>query len=217
MPIHLLPYNPRTWTGAPDPQFRRSVWDDIAELRAKLNELLTLVNNGTYGGDMTKAVYDTDNDGAVNDSEQLGGVAASDYARRDTDNEFAATTTQTVGGLLEATANNASENIVARWIGINAGNTDAGDGIDFYDEFGAGPDTNIRRISNTSGILSFTKFSGTDASAYQYYFDGTVTAPDLKLTASIADPSGYTVSNPPTQAEVQAILTTLQNIYAALK
>ena len=32
-------------------------------------------------GDMTKAVYDTDNDGVVDNSEALGGVAASGYVQ----------------------------------------------------------------------------------------------------------------------------------------
>lgn len=40
---------------------------------------------------------------------------------------------------------------------------------------------------------------------------------DLKVSSgTVADPTAYVVSNPPTQAEVQAILSTLQGIYNLL-
>jgi hypothetical protein len=63
------------------------------------------------GGDMTKAIYDTDDDGVVDDSDKLGGMSASDYQLKSDDTLN--TTDQTiVGGIneLKAEMDNKSAN-----------------------------------------------------------------------------------------------------------
>ena len=47
--------------------------------------------DGTGAGDMTKATYDQDNDGVVDDSERLGGELPSHYATLDSDSKITAT------------------------------------------------------------------------------------------------------------------------------
>lgn len=59
-------------------------------------------------GDMTKAVYDTDNDGVVDDSEKLGGSLPSVYA---------AETTQTIGDLINS-ATSKSTPVDADYVGL---------------------------------------------------------------------------------------------------
>lgn len=134
-------------------------------------------------------------------------------ARLGIDNVFASATLQTFSGLIIADADNDSANIQTRWLEL----VSTHDGLDFVNSWASETLSNVRRIRSSNGKLMFEKASGDDASEYQYLFDGTVTAPDLKLSATIADPTAYTVSNPPTQAEVSAILTTLKGIYNALK
>ena len=56
--------------------------------------VLATVNDGADGtgvGDMLKSVYDSDNDGVVDNAEQLGGYAPSHYATLDSDSKITAT------------------------------------------------------------------------------------------------------------------------------
>lgn len=57
-------------------------------------DVLATINDGQDGngaGDMTKAVYDTDNDGVVDNAEQLGGYGPSHYATLDSSGKIIAT------------------------------------------------------------------------------------------------------------------------------
>lgn len=123
---------------------------------------------------MTKATYDTDADGIVDNAEALGGFTATQFIRSDTADTFDAGVVTTHNGAILATANNASANIAARWFEVSDGSTGPGDGADFSGEWGGGPSNNVRRIANVFGALAFTKASGTDATGAQYTFDGAV-------------------------------------------
>lgn len=63
------------------------------------------------GGDMTKAIYDTDDDGVVDDSDKLGGKSASDYQLK-SDDTLDTTEKTVVGGIneLKAEMDNKSAN-----------------------------------------------------------------------------------------------------------
>lgn len=68
--------------------------------------VLATINDGADGpgsGDMTKAVYDTDNDGIVDNAEQLGGYGPSHYATVDSYDKV--TATQTTARQIDITQN----------------------------------------------------------------------------------------------------------------
>ena len=63
---------------------------ELAELLRRLQDDLAGFSPGSGSGDMTKAVYDTDNDGVVDNAEKLGGKSADEFLDKetyDTDND----------------------------------------------------------------------------------------------------------------------------------
>lgn len=155
-------------------------------------------------GDMLKSVYDTDNDGKVENARMLDGNLPAAFATAGHDHNadyVALAGDQEIDG--EKTF---AEPIVAPEIRYSM----------TWEHPPGTPRAAVLRVYFENGAFNVERVSGDDP-GWLVTVDGKVTAESLILSATIDDISSLTISDPPTQGEVETIRDAVISIRDALK